>query len=160
MIEEELMSIGTDFEIDEINATIEEEHFSIGTNFIMKIDGTVYAKAEETLLSFGHKYVIYDGSRQTVGYVEETLTLSLFSYYSSYKIFDKTGRLIGRSEKHQLFSTEFIVKDISGNIICEISRPALNMGDNWTVDFRTTKYDKRLFIFIPYYKTLADNEDD
>lgn len=160
-IEEYAVSIGTDFKIP--NGYIDEQIVSLTSNFTLKVGGKFYGKSKEHLISIGSKIDIFNERNQKIGMVHEQIFSGAFTFgvYSKYTIYDSKGRKIAYSEKHELMSTSFTIKDMSGKTICKISRPMINLfSDTWTVEFKQERFDKRLFIFIPCYKTLRDNEDD
>lgn len=160
VIEECMVSIGTDFNIDIINGEIVEEVLSLTTNFHLLIDNEKYATARNKLMSIGTKTQIFDSNDKLIGSVEEKMFTS-FGFYSLYYIYDANGKKIASSEKHKYMSTKFQIKstDMSNKVICTISRPRMNMfGDTWTVEFKDSNFDKRLLVFIPCYKTNHDNK--
>lgn len=158
-IEEDVLSIGTDFSLIGINGIIEGSVFSLTTDFTLTVNGSVNGKSKQSLFSFGTTITIYDGKNNKIGYIKEELFQS-FGMYSKYTIYDKSDVKIASSTKHELMVTKFNIIDNKGNVICEISRPAMNFGgDTWNISFsNSNKYDKMLFIFIPCYKTYRDNE--
>ena len=159
-INEDLISIGTDFTLTNgAKGTIEQKIFSIGSNFILKINGEVIAKSVQAIISWGSKITILDGNKIKIGSIEEILATSFFSVYSKYSIYDANGKKIAISEKHDLMATSFIIKDMDGKVICNITRPMINiMTDRWDIEFTDSKFDKRLVLFIPCYKTHRDND--
>lgn len=158
-IDEYVMSIGTDFKINDGKGYIDEDVVSLGTNYTLKVDGTLVAKAKQQLISIGSKINIYDGNGNKIGSVEEVIFTSMFGIYSKYNIYDGSGTKVAFSEKHSLMETEFVVKSTSGNTIAVIKRPMINMfSDTWDVNFKDSSFDKRLIIFIPCYKTNRDNK--
>lgn len=158
-IEEDIVSIGTDFSLQGCNGDIDENLVSLTPSFTLKIDGLSVAKATEQLISIGAKINVYDGSGNKIGSIEERI-INSWGVYSKYSVYDKNDRLIGTSEKHELMTTKFTINDNNGNTICTITRPYFNpLYDKWTVTFSSSRYDKRLFVFIPCYKTYRDNED-
>lgn len=160
VITEDLVSIGTDFTLSGVSGTIEEKVVSITTNFVLNINHSKVAVAKQRLISIGSIVDIYDENDNKIGEIKEQIFKS-FGLYSSYEIYGKDGELIGTSEKHQLMTTKFTIKDTYGRVICTITRPTINLvTDKWTVKFDDIydKYDKRLFVFIPCYKTLRDNK--
>jgi uncharacterized protein YxjI len=139
---------------------IDQEIISLTSNFTLTHNGSQYAKAEQRFISIGSKIDIYDENDNKIGMVEEQI-FSSWGIYSKYYIYDENGNKIAKSEKHQLMSTSFTITDMSGSTICKIKRPMINlMSDSWSVDFKTDKYDKRLFVFIPCYKTHRDNQSE
>jgi uncharacterized protein YxjI len=158
-IEEYAISMGTDFKIPNV-AYIDQEIISLTSSFNLTIDGKIYARSKERLVSFGSIIDITDSNGKKIGSIEEHLFYSIFGMYSLYNIYDSRGSLIGTSTKHELMSTSFTIRDKNGQLICTITRPAVNfVSDVWTVNFTDTSFDKRLIVFIPCYKTHKDNQD-
>jgi hypothetical protein len=109
------------------------------------------------LLVGGVNIDIFDGAGEKIGSVQEKVLQNLLSFKSHYEILDADGAVLATSEKASFFSTSVDVKDTKGNQIAYLSRPSFNLlADTWTVDFKG-EFDKRLVIFIPSYKTHADN---
>ena len=158
-IDEYVVSIGTDFKMSN-GAYIEQEIISLTSNFTLTYNDEQYGRAKQRFISIGSKIDIYDENDELLGTVEEQI-FSSWGIYSKYYIYDKNGKKIAKSEKHQLMATSFEITDMSGDVICEIERPMINLfSDSWSVDFKSDKYDKRLFVFIPCYKTHRDNQDE
>jgi len=160
-IKECVISIGTDFTIDEINADIVEEVISLTTIYHMLIDNEKYAKARQKIVSIGTVIEIFDKNDKLIGSVEEKLFTS-FGFYSLYNIYDANGKKIAYSEKHKYMTTKFKIKsaNMQKSDICTISRPMVNVfSDTWTVDFNDSNFDKRLLVFIPCFKTYYDNKN-
>lgn len=159
-IEEYAMSIGTDFKVPGTSCYIDEEIVSLTANFTCTIHGAPYAYARQKMFSIGTKIMIYDGKQSLLGSIEEQVFNS-WGVYTKYLIKDKNGALIATSEKHQLMSTSMFIKDSQGRVLCKITRPTINMfGDSWDVEVFNSEYDKRLFLFIPCYKTYRDNKEN
>ena len=77
---------------------------------------------------------------------------------SQYSILDAEGKEVASSEKLDFFGTEVTVKDQQGNLVAHLEKPMLNIGgDKWKVSF-SGDVDRRLLVFIPAYKTAADND--
>ena len=164
VVDEDMVSFGTDFSIENSSGTeigyIDQEIISLTSNFELKVNGKIIAKAKQRFISIGSKIDIYDGNGKKIGLVEEQIFRSLFSLYSRYIIYDGNGRQIASSIKHSLMVTDFTIKDNSGNVVAEIHRPMVNLfSDTWEVKCYGN-FDKRLIIFIPAYKTHRDNSSD
>jgi len=159
-IEEDVMSIGTDFELSGCEGYIDQKLLSLSSSFTLRLDKGVCAISKQRIFSIGSKIDIFDGQGRKLGMIEEQI-FSNWGVYSRYVIYDKYGKKIAESRKHQLMATEFVITDMNGKTICVITRPAINFfSDTWRVSFKDSSYDKRLFIFIPCYKTYRDNCDD
>lgn len=161
-MDEVILSIGTDMNInvgaDRIGK-VEERTMSWGKKFEY-FDNTdrKIASAQEKLFSWGTNIEVFDDKDQKIGSFEEEILESLFSIKSIYSIKDASGKLIGKSEKLELLSTDVEILSPSGDLVCKIHRPALNLfSDSWNIEINGN-IDKRLIIFIPAYKTSADNE--
>jgi len=159
-IEEDVMSIGTDFELTGCDGYIDQKLLSLSSSFTLKINGSTYARSSQRIFSIGSKIDIYDNKDVKIGVIEEQI-FSSWGIYSKYVIYDGSGNRVAESRKHQLMATEFVITGEDGGIVCIITRPAINFfSDTWSVSFKDDKYDKRLFVFIPCYKTYRDNCDD
>ena len=72
-IEEDVLSIGTDFSLIGINGLIEGSVFSLTTDFTLTVNGSVNGKSKQSLFSFGTTITIYDGKNNKIGYIKEEL---------------------------------------------------------------------------------------
>jgi len=157
-IEENLISIGTDFTIS-TGGIIEQRTLNLRTTFEYLQNDKVIASAEKSLLSWGVEIIIYDSKKEKIGSIEEEIIKSMFSIKTIYTIKDAKGTVLGTSKKLDFIGTDIDIYDQSGNIICTMTRPMINLlSDTWTVNIINNKIDKRILIFIPCYKTYADNE--
>jgi len=161
-MDEVIMTIGTDMNINVGNQTIgkiEERSLSWGKTFeYFDNTGVKKATGKEKVLSWVTTIEIFDENNQKIGTVEEEVLKGLFSFKSYFTITDASGKLIGESEKLDWLSTDIEVKSPSGELLCNIHRPGINIiSDTWNVEV-TGDIDKRLIVFIPCYKTSADNE--
>lgn len=160
-MEEKILSIGTDMNIisngDKIGK-IEERTLSWGKKFeYFDNTGDIKSTAKQKALSWGTEIEVFDENGDKIGSIEEEILESLFSIKSIYSIKDASGNLIGKSEKLELFSTNIEIESPSGDLICKIHRPAINLfSDSWNIEI-TGNIDRRLIVFIPCYKTSADN---
>lgn len=160
-LEEEVISIGTCFEVTGMNNTvIDEKIVSMTASFTMKTGNAVVARAKQHMISWGSKIDIYDGKGGLIGTIEEEVFESMFSsVYTKYSIYDSKHQLVATSKKHDLMSTKFTIENTKGHVICTITRPAINMmSDTWNITFSNCNVNKALFIFIPCYKTYRDNK--
>lgn len=161
-IDEVMVSIGTDMNINVGGNTIgkiEERTLEFTTTFEY-FDNTdrKIAKGEERAFSWGTTIDIFDESDRKIGTLEEQLFESVFSIETIYDIKDANGRLIAKSKKIDLFSTNVEIFSTKGNLVCTMTRPSINVfSDSWYVEI-LGDIDKRLIIFIPAYKTSADNK--
>jgi uncharacterized protein YxjI len=103
---------------------------------------------------------ISDSKGNKLGSIEEKVWESLLKVSTSYVIKDSSGKEIAQSDKISLFSTNVEIRDNSGKVIATFYKPALNIGgDNWSCKISSdSKLDRRLLLFIPAYKTAADND--
>lgn len=157
-----VLTIGTDMNITSNNENIgkvEERTINWGKTFeYFDNTGKKLATGKQKVLSLVTTIDIFDGDENKIGTVKEELVKSLFSFYSYYKILDSKGRMIAESKKLDLFSTDIDIYSKSGELLCEMHRPAFNLiSDTWEVNIHGN-IDKRLIIFIPCYKTSADDE--
>ena len=78
----------------------------------------------------------------------------MFSIYSIYSIKDGSGRVIGKSEKLDFFTTEIDIVDNSGNSLVSLDKAFMSIGDSWTVKTNGT-LDNRIVVFIPAFVSAA-----
>ena len=159
--DEIMFSIGTDLNlmVDGVKfGKIDEEVLSWGRKFVLYgADGEVIATAKQRKLSWGVKIDVYDAEGEQLGTVEEKVFDSMFSIKSKYSIKDASGAEVANSEKLDFLGSSITIDDLDGNTVAEMSKPAINlMGDNWTAEF-SGDVDRRLLVFIPAYKSAADN---
>ena len=161
-MDEVVLTIGTDMNINvdgEKIGKVEERSLSWGKKFEY-FDNTdkKVAWAQEKVFSWGTNIEVFDDKGTKIGSFEEEILESLFSIKSVYSIKDASGNLIGKSEKLEFFSTDVEILTPSGDLVCKIHRPAFNLiSDSWNIEI-SGNIDKRLVVFIPCYKTSADNE--
>jgi uncharacterized protein YxjI len=161
-MDEVFLTIGTDININsngERIGKVEERTVSLGKKFEY-FDNTdrKVASAKEKVFSWGTNIDVFDDKGQKIGSFEEEILESLFSIKSIYSIKDASGKLIGKSEKLEFLSTDVELLSPNGDLVCKIHRPAINLfSDSWNIEI-SGNIDKRLVIFIPAYKTSADNE--
>lgn len=161
-MDEVFLTVGTDMNINANGKRIgkvEERTLSWGKTFEY-FDNTDAKKAtgKEKVFSLVTTIEIFDENNKKIGEFEEELLKSLFSFKTYYSLKDGNGNLLGESSKLDLFSTEIELTSPDGQSLCKIYRPAINfISDSWTVEC-SSNIDKRLVVFIPCYKTSADNE--
>lgn len=160
-MDENVMAIGTDMKVftDEGSlGKIEERTLRLGTTFeYFDSGGEKQATAKKEAISWGVQIDIFDGEGTKLGAVHEKVFESMFSIKSQYEVFGPNGETIASSEKLDLVGTDITIKDPSGDVVATLERPWMNFGgDRWRVDI-TGDIDPRLIIFIPSYKTSADN---
>ena len=158
-LNQKIISLGTDFKVND-GSLIKQKVPSIKTTFTLYKDKQKIAKASQKLLTIGAKIDVFDYEDVKIGSINEVLFTS-FGLYSKYEILNQNNDIIAVSEKHQYFTTEFFISDLNGKPICKISRPAINIiSDKWIIKFINQEFDKRLIIFIPFYKTFYDNNNN
>ncbi len=139
--------------------TLDEKIFSLTTGFTYKdASGKIQSTAQAKFFSLGSTVDIKDANGKLIGTIQEKIFKSLFKVSTEYSILDANGREIATSDKLELFSTKFTLKDKAGNIVIEMKRPAFNLiSDNWDVKVRDSKaIDPRIVVMIPAFKTAAD----
>jgi hypothetical protein len=155
-MDEKFISWKTGFDLSD-GSSISEDVISLSTNFNLTLDGEKYARSHEHYISIGSKIDVYDENDVLLGTVEEKLFNSFFSFYSSYNIYDANHKQIAKSVKHEFMTSEFIITDMADKEICVITQDHFTLTDTWNFNFKQDKYDKRLFVFIPCYKTKRNN---
>lgn len=161
-MDEVLMTIGTDMNINVGNervGKVEERTINWGKTFeYFDNSGNKLATGRQKVLSLVTTIEIFDENNKKLGTVEEELFKNIFSFKTYYTIKDANGKLVGESEKLDWLSTDIEIYSPNGDILCKMERPAFNLlSDSWNVEV-FSNIDKRLIIFIPCYKTSADNE--
>lgn len=157
-MDQKVLTVGTDMSIS-TGGRVEERSLNWGTTFeYFNGSGVKKATAKEKVFSLATTIEIFDENDSKLGEVREEISKGLFSTKSFYTIKDSQGNLIGESEMADWLSTDLDIKDSKGNVICSMSRPAINLlSDTWTVKVYGD-FDKRLIVFIPCYKTSADDK--
>jgi uncharacterized protein YxjI len=163
-MKEKFLSIGTDLAISSGNGShgrVEQRVMNLGKTFeYFDGNGALKASARQKVLSWGVEIEIFDEHKNKIGTVKEEVLKNLFSIKSYYLILDAQGRTVAESAKLDLLATNIEMKDKSGKIVVTMKRPAFNLvTDKWTVSVKG-EIDKRLVVFVPAYKTSADNERD
>lgn len=104
---------------------------------------------------------IFDCTAQKkIGAIEERRSGSLFSSRTIYAILDGSGKEVAVSEKKEPFSATFEIRSkTNSSDVVTMRRPGFRLVDKWTIA-RTegSEIDPRIFVFIPAFKTSADND--
>lgn len=158
-MDESVLSFGTDFTMSN-GGKVEERVLSMTSTFeYTDRDGTLVSRAEEEFLSWGVKIDVYDNKHQVIGFIEEEIFESMFSFENTYSIKDGSGKIIAKSKKLDFFSTDIKLYDLSGQLVALMSRPAINfISDTWTIEIiQKDVIDERILFLIPPFKTSEDN---
>lgn len=159
---ENLISFGTDFDIDDLsgkNVGMVKERTLNLTNTFEYVDniGTLKSRAEESFFSWGVEIIVYDENHKIIGYIQENILDGMFSIETIYSILDGNKKKIATSKKLDFIGTDIDIYT-GGNLSIAMTRPYFNlMSDTWTVNIKDVNVDKRIAVFIPAYKTVADN---
>jgi uncharacterized protein YxjI len=157
-IDQDFVSIGSDFTVSS-GGVIEERMLNATTTFEYKKDGSLVAKAKESMFSWGVEVIIYDGSDNKIGSVEEEIIDGLFSMNTIYSIKNADGNVVGKSKKLDFVGTDIDIYDNDQNLVVTMDRPMFNvLADTWHVTVHNKNIDTRLVMFIPCYKTYADDK--
>ena len=155
-MDQELLTVGMDMQIS-TGGRVEQRTLSFGNKFeYFDQSGKLKATAKQEVFSLGTVINISDESGNKIGSVEQEIIESMFSMYSKYSIKDASGKVIGRSDKLDFFTTNVDISDMSGGQIT-MSKAYLSIGDSWEVNINSS-IDKRLIIFIPAFISLAQSE--
>ena len=155
-MDQELLAIGMDMQIS-TGGRVEQRTLSFGNKFeYFDQSGKLKATAKQEVFSLGTVINISDESGNKIGSVEQEIIESMFSIYSKYSIKDASGKVIGKSDKLDFFTTNVDISDMSGGQI-NMSKAYLSIGDSWEVNINSS-IDKRLIIFIPAFISLAQSE--
>lgn len=155
-MDQELLTVGMDMQIS-TGGRVEQRTLSFGNKFeYFDQSGKLKATAKQEVFSLGTVINISDESGNKIGSVEQEIIESMFSMYSKYSIKDASGKVIGKSDKLDFFTTNVDISDMSGGQIT-MSKAYLSIGDSWEVNINSS-IDKRLIIFIPAFISLAQSE--
>jgi uncharacterized protein YxjI len=157
-MDEELITFGMDMDITSGGYTygkIEERTMNWGRTFeLFDSSHNKIATAEEEVLSLYTDIKIKDENGKLIGSVEQEIMDSMFSIYSIYSIKDGSGRVIGKSEKLDFFTTEIEIVDNSGNPLVTLDKEFMSIGDSWSVK-TNGNLDNRIVVFIPAFVSAA-----
>lgn len=159
-VDQDVLSFGSDFTLSGGLGTVKERIISMTPSFsYYSASGAKIASASESILSFGTEITVYDAQNRTIGYIKEEVFDSWFSVYAVYSIRDAKGNKIATSKKLDFFETTIDFYDASGSMLVQMTRPAINFfSDEWTVNIIVpNRIDNRILVFIPCYKTTADD---
>jgi uncharacterized protein YxjI len=155
-MDQELLTVGMDMQIS-TGGRVEQRTLSFGNKFeYFDQSGKLKATAKQEVFSLGTVINISDESGNKIGSVEQEIIESMFSMYSKYSIKDASGKVIGKSDKLDFFTTNVDISDMSGGEIT-MSKAYLSIGDSWEVNINSS-IDRRLVIFIPAFISLAQSE--
>ena len=155
-MDQELLTVGMDMQIS-TGGRVEQRTLSFGNKFeYFDQSGKLKATAKQEVFSLGTVINISDESGNKIGSVEQEIIESMFSIYSKYSIKDANGKVIGKSDKLDFFTTNVDISDMSGGQIV-MSKAYLSIGDSWEVNINSS-IDRRLVIFIPAFISLAQSE--
>jgi uncharacterized protein YxjI len=166
VVKEKFWAIGNDFEIysadkkDTYLGKIEQRIWNLTTVFELKdAKGELVAKAKSRFWALGSTIDVTDAQGVKIGTVKEDILKSLFKVVTTYTVLDAKGKSLGTSEKLEVFSTKVSVLDSTGKQVFLTKRPMINLiTDKWeTTISNRGGIDLRLLVFIPAYKTAADN---
>ena len=157
-MDEELITFGMDMDITSGGDTygkIEERTMNWGRTFeLFDSSHNKIATAEEEVLSLYTDIKIKDENGKLIGSVEQEIMDSMFSIYSIYSIKDGSGRVIGKSEKLDFFTTEIEIVDNSGNPLVTLDKEFMSIGDSWSVK-TNGNLDNKIVVFIPAFVSAA-----
>lgn len=160
---EDLVSIGADFHIEDsdgnIVGVVEERTFNLTKTFdYFDNTGTLKAKAKKSMFSWGVEICVYDSIGNVLGYIKEEVFENIFSIKTTYSIFDANKNKIATSKKLDFIGTDIDIY-CNNELTIAMSRPAMNfLTDSWSINMNNNSIDKRIVVFIPAYKTSADND--
>ncbi len=164
VVREKFFAIGNDFEIyssDEkkFAGKIVQKILNWTTTFeLLDEKGVLVAKAKSRFWALGSTIDVTDDKDVKIGTVKEDILKSLWKITTTYSILNTKDQVVGTSEKLDLFSTKIDVKDSKGQVVFQTKRPWINLvTDKWETSYSGTTLDPRLLVFIPAYKTAADN---
>lgn len=162
-IQARLLSIGLDMAMKNEQGNfgfIEQRVINLTPTFeIFDAGHQLQARARQQAFSFGTKIHITDANGGALGSVEENVFKSLFRIKTSYSVKGPNGEVLATSEKLDWAGTKVAIKSPGGQVVATMKRPMLDWGGaTWTVNIMEgTNIDRRLILFIPAFKTLADH---
>jgi uncharacterized protein YxjI len=161
-VSEKIISYGCDFNISSGGKSygkVEEKVFRATKSFkYYDNNGGELARATQSFLSWGVEIKVYDNNNKHIGTIKEEIFESLFSIKTIYSIYSPSGKMLATSKKLDFIGTDIEIFE-NGISTVVMKRPMFNLlSDDWSVDIKSTKIDKRILIFIPCYKTSADNK--
>lgn len=115
--------------------------------------------AEKSFFSIWTEVKVYNKDNILIWTIKEDILKSLFKTYTTYSLFDANNNKIWYSQKLEFLDTEFEILDNTDSIVAKIHRPTFNFfTDSWWIEIKNSNIDKNLLLFIPAFKTVADNE--
>lgn len=158
-ITEDITLIGTDFTIKGYGV-VEERMVHVMPTYEYKDNNKqLIAKAHEKLISIGVEIEVQDPQGNKLGSIEEQVIESkLTPMQTVYSIKDAQGNVLAKSKKLSFVGTDIDMYDVAGNLMVTMKRPAINiLSDTRKVNIKKEGIDKRILVFVPCYKTYADN---
>lgn len=159
-LEEDIVSIGTDFVVAGGNGVIKERVLHFSTVYEYLRDDKLEAKGETELLAWGTNIIVSDVSGKRIGSIEKEKLASMFSINSIYSIKNAAGDVIAKSRKLDFLETSIDIYNMDGQVVATIKRPMFNvLSDRWTIQVSSLNpVDKRLLLMIPCFKSNKDND--
>lgn len=159
MINEELLTIGSDFWVTNKNkenfGKIEQRIISFGKKFeYFDNTGELSATAKAKVLTLYTIIDIVDDKGNKIGRIEEEVIESIeniFNGQNVYSIYDSSGKLIGKSKADMVIKNNVDIYDDADNLIATFHKPMVQFGDRWSCSIKSDNIDKRLLIFVPAY---------
>lgn len=139
--------------------SLTKETFSLWINVNMFNNDKKIYSAHKKIISIGNEIEIYDSNDNLIWTIEEEVIQSLFKTWTTYTIFDKDRNILWKSKKNDFLSTSFEIYDNNDKLIATMKRPTFRILDTWWIKIEDwTNINKALFLFIPVYKTISDQE--
>lgn len=164
-LSEDVISFGNDFTItsnkNENKGKVIEKVFNFTTTFeYFDENGNLIARAEEAMFNLVTKINIYDNNNKLIGCIEYEIFENVLSLENTYSIKDSNGNVIAKSRKLDFGTSNVDIYDTNqSKKFAKIYRPFINMiTDTWYVQIHSDIIDHRILMFIPCYKTSADNK--
>jgi uncharacterized protein YxjI len=161
-IEQDVFALaGSDFSIvanGKEQGRIVQRIFNWGNTFeYFDATGKKVATAKEEVFTWGVKINIADATGKRIGRIEEKVFSGWFDTENTYHIYNEKNQLVGKSHKNNWFATDIYIY-VESKRVASLERDFFNMfSDTWRVNIApTSTIDKRLLIFMPCYKTVAD----
>lgn len=156
---EDFIALGSDFSIDGVGS-IKERLMNMTKTFeLLDTEGELVAKAKEKMFTWGVEIGITDENGVSIGSVEEKVFESFWKVSTEYVVKDASGNIVGTSKKFDRTSTDFVISDNTGSKVATFKRPFINLvTDKRNCTLNSQAIDSRLLIFIPCFKTSRDSE--
>jgi uncharacterized protein YxjI len=163
-LKEKVLSWTTTLDVTDANGSNEgqivKKLFSWGIEFDYTNQFGQYAGQGHTeVFSWGKQIDLKDCQGNQIGGIKEDILKSLFKISTVYTLTDGSGQKVAESDKFDLGTTDFTIRDIHGSTVATLHRPFFNLvGDVWQVNLQNvTTVEPLTLLMIGAFKTDADD---